>query len=221
MSEQVAEVAEDETTDVPEPDEPETTPEPEPDEDEPEAAAEPEPEPEPQPAPPAHGEAWWEKAWERSTAEDKRHADRVGAIFEEESQEFMQCPMCLAGPAGWLVSSHFTDEQLGLIHAVLGIESPDEYEPMEGAALCDKCKGKGKVRTPSLVEAEKIKPCMACNGIGWNYVAGPGLPTAPLVAPPLPTNGAEATTEEINYPDAWGRPAGHPHYGKLPSEVGA
>lgn len=213
--------------------EPETTDEPETDEpeedetlEEPEIEAEPEPESDPTPEPQGHSEEWWEKAWEASEKEDSAHAAKVGKIFEEEAQAFMVCPMCATGPAGFLTSTQLVPEQEQVIRQILGMTSPDEYEAMDGASICPKCKGWGKVRTPSLVPEEAVQPCMNCNEKGWTYVPGPGAAVNPGVfgmppaAPPTTGNGTDTQPDaEIQYPDVWGRPVGHPHYGIAPADV--
>lgn len=242
MSEPAAEVVEQETTDDLEQDaneqaDEELTPDEEPEPD-------PDPEPEPEPEQPAnlHTEEWWEKAWSKSEAENRRHADRVSAIFEEESQEFAQCPMCMTGPAGWLTGNQFSDDHRTLIVAALGMDDPSSYEPMRGAVVCDTCKGRGKVKTPSKVAGYQTLMCPDCQqsdpsgrkfATGWRYVPGPHDPARPEFqtvsvtpteivssqsAEPAPAQ-SEAQVIDMPY-DAWSRPVGHPHFGIPPADVG-
>lgn len=220
MSEVTAEVTEPETTDAPDETEEQDAEQVEQDPAEPNLEPESEPDDEAQPEQQARSEEWWEKAWKASERENDRHTRRVSEIFEEEANNFDPCPMCTGFPAGWFLSEHLSDDHKELIRLALGDGAPEELNPMDGAAVCQKCSGHGRVSTPSLVPEERVKPCPGCNGLGWNYVPPPGAPPAGTYGlPPAPQENGTTIVEQPAF-DAWSRPLGHPHYNIPPADVG-
>lgn len=215
VDETTGEIVEEAEPDTGEPDE-ELTPDDDEPDDEPEGD---EPEAERQQAPVQRDERWWEQAWNKAEKENDRHTKRVSEIFEDEAVNLIPCPMCATSAAGWLTGTRFEDEHRALIDKVLGVESLDDYKPMDGAALCDKCDGMGTVKTPSKVPEQQLLMCESCMGAGWRRVAGPNDPgIAPAYVPP-PVASADGSGQIVELPDAWGRPPGHRHYNIPPADV--
>lgn len=195
----------------------------------------------PQQAAVIHDEKWWDAADGKSDRENERHRKRVEEIYEGEAEEFTECPMCLGHPAGVLKYLIFPDEQRDAIMAALGLSEQENYKPMDGAALCDKCDGYGRVTTPSKVPGEHVKLCPACTQLGpdgipfatgWRKIPGPNdppqanvyqlatpAPGAPVWTPADGTYTPPPAPEPPAY-DAWNRPAGHPHFNIPPADVG-
>src|SRR5262249_40272018 len=93
-------------------------------------------------------------------------------------------------------------------------QAPDNEE-------CPFCEGMGLFLSGSHNPDHQLISCSRCNGKG--YVLRPMENAAPPVAAPPVTldpsfmpggNGQQ-------YPDQWGRPSTHPHYGIHPAQVGA
>ena len=197
-------------------DEAEAEPEPEPEDDE--AEAEPEPEPEAHALPPI-GPDEIAKA-ERATQAQRR---KLGAILGD-AYVAHECLLCSA--LGFLpelppVGTTFivADSEGGL---GLEVQPPPVDIPLQAApdkAMCDECDGYGEVLTGSRAPHGMVAPCSKCAGNGWVMVARStplaaamdgSVPVPPASPPAAPTASA---------PDAWGRPAGHVHWGVPPAQV--
>jgi hypothetical protein len=86
-------------------------------------------------------------------------------------------------------------------------------------APCDWCDAEGFVDTGSKNPNTKFMPCTKCAGNGWVIVAvdepvTPAFGAVPTVQMP----DAQAGTENVGA-DAWGRPAGHQHWGVPPAMI--
>ena len=179
---------------------------------------EPEPEPELEPEQ-GHTEQWWDDAWKKTENENARHAKRIGEIFEDEATEFAQCPMCLTGPAGFLLGNHFADEHKALILDALGAAPPADYKVSDFARECDKCGGLGQVITGSKVPGCDLTNCEQCSALGWVRVYGPNETQPASVATWTPPALVGVDVTEPPAFDAWSRPAGHPHFNIPPADV--
>lgn len=86
---------------------------------------------------------------------------------------------------------------------------------------CEPCDGWGQVLSGARNPATRVQPCTNCGGSGFEVkvkVAGEQTyqPVYGEIVPAyVDVNGGGQG------PDAWQRPAGHPHYGIAPSLVGA
>lgn len=195
------------------------------DEEEPEARAETEPEPQPEPEPdaaglPALGETELGKAERAITAQRKKLAGILGDGYVAHD-----CPLCAA--LGFL--SELPPEGTTLLAVADGnsvafvAQTPEPepaYEQAPDKRACDWCGAYGFVLTGSRNEHARVAPCSKCNGNGWVSVpvadGPPAQPAVPgdVVAAPGPPDGTGIG------PDAWGRPAGHQHWGVPPSSIG-
>lgn len=107
------------------------------------------------------------------------------------------------------------------VWALLQMEPPIVYPPAPDARGCEACSTTGMQRTGSSAAGHELKTCLVCGGVGWvanvtvpavQGAAGGLAAATPTHLPPPPGTGL---------PDAWDRPAGHPHWGIRPSELGA
>jgi hypothetical protein len=194
------------------------------DEDETPAQQEAEPTPE-QTAAPAKSERDIERNQERLGKEASRHAGRVAEIMGEDAQDLELCARCwpLAPGFHWpLNMAPVSDEQRAAVLASLGMGANSEPElPMaEGVAECPQCAGYGELRLPSKSEHYQRMGCPRCQGKGYvntepEQPAYTPPPLDPAVFSQQPQYGANG-----GQTDQWGRPQGHPHYGRDPVTIG-
>lgn len=179
------------------------------------------------PQPPTQKEI--EKRLEKLDAEAQRHSKRVAEIMGDDFG------MLLPSPLDWTPGFVFRPDVAPLdpaayqaTMAYLGGPGAADYKDDPERAQCDLCGGLGKLKTGSLVENQDALPCRKCRGQGW-YGEG----NLPPLAPPaqIGTSAGAATVTYTQPPmpppntpvqaaDRWGRPAGHPHYGIDPVQVG-
>jgi hypothetical protein len=84
---------------------------------------------------------------------------------------------------------------------------------------CDWCAGEGFVLSGSKNPNAAVVPCSKCSGNGWVMV--PVEQSSPPVAAAVTTGetpASPANTEGLGH-DAWGRPAGHQHWGVPPAMI--
>jgi hypothetical protein len=193
-----------------------------PDEETPDFPDEPEPEPEPEPeAEPveAIGPDEIRRAEKASEAQRRKLAAILGEAFVAHD-----CPLCAALgflpelPAPGARFEFVTDgENAGF--AILPPETPPELKHAPDKGICDECDGWGEVITGARNPNTAIWQCSKCNGNGYVTVIReqPAYQLPPVTTSP---GGLIPAPADVGLPpDAWGRPAGHPHYGLLPSQV--
>jgi hypothetical protein len=222
----------------PQPDEvePDTPAEPSPDTEEEEAAeesgggespdelAQPEPETEP-PQPEGLTQADWEARFQKVEKAWAAYAKRVDAIWEEDALKLVPLTISPSAPPGFLSADdrgRIPDEVKQPIMEFFGLTPEVEYETSAAYSQCTVCKGKGRLKTGSLVAGEESNVCPTCSGRG--YVSGAALPVAtnpPLAAVPLEANGGGDMPPPTER-DSWGidriMPNGmpNPNFGKTP-----
>jgi hypothetical protein len=200
-------------------DEPGEPQEPAPDAPEPDAPPEPDGPQEPaQPPTEALTEAQIEariKAWER---ERDRHFRELDQRYEVSAV----CPLCEGH--GMILPQLPEPENTARRTAVsmaLGGDGEPDYLEAPDREKCDVCDGWGEVLTGSRRRENRTGTCTPCNGTGFRTKAGEVLPIftpAPVPVSPQPfglTPGNGGPT------DAYGRPFGHPDFGKHPASVNA
>lgn len=134
-----------------------------------------------------------ERQWK---LENERHIEAVKGFMGDEFESLV-CPKC--------DGSGFTDIPLTLL---------DVYVADETKAQCPKCKGKGQLATPSLVEGQETVVCITCSGVGWiTRQAEPA--NVVQFAPQTPTQTAPPPSMTYGYVDANGEfhawaPTGNP-----------
>lgn len=86
-------------------------------------------------------------------------------------------------------------------------------------ARCEECDGEGMCETGAQTENGWAAPCSKCSGNGWVTVARvePLVYGGPTYTPPQPQPTAAMLAAQT--PDAWGRPAGHQHWGVPPAQI--
>lgn len=94
------------------------------------------------------------------------------------------------------------------------LEAPDK-------ARCPECDGWGEVLSGSRAQHGMVTPCSKCAGNGWVTIARSEPTIQAYVPPPAAPVGQVAVAIQNGAPDAWGRAAGHPHWGQHPASIPA
>ncbi len=181
----------------------------------------PEPEPEPEPhEPPSDVQA--EATIAKIDREAARYGKAIAKIIEGSLIAPDQCPCCVFPGLVFGYNPHSPDDQMrkAAVDAYFGQALP-EYKRATDTKRCQACDGYGLVLTDSRADNFITKVCVMCSGQGW--VTDSGGPAGQLVPQPPAYPGAEVnyTAPPAGISDAWGRPAGHPHWGIDPSVLGA
>ena len=150
----------------------------------------------------------------------ENYAQAVVEYVQETEQPLLRCGFCLDALPGFLPSpavQPFTPDQLSFARSILGMPDEPPYVQANDAHVCSGCDGWGQVLTGSRRNDQKTRKCFKCNGLGWEG-AGAGDVQQ--------TNGSshvhvierpEQAPQDAQRYDPWGRPAGHPGYGILPT----
>lgn len=219
MSEEAVEQEETEAPTEPEPSDPDPEPEPK---EAPEPGDKPETDAPPEELGPSdeQRQRMIDKGLER---ENKRHERALSALYGDEWDSLVTCPLCVGdGFFHPWQPGELPEEQLQAIDALSGRHAPPEYIEDTDYEKCDHCDGHGHTITGSQNPEHITKLCDKCAGNGY-VKKSPSL-VVPLPAP-APIPGVVPATEPVpNYgatgpDDAWGRPAGHAHYGLDPRYV--
>ena len=180
------------------------------------------PPPEPEPEPEQLGvltEGALRKAESAIKAQQKRLAGILGDAYVSHD-----CILCSGlgftpepPPVGARLLIVETETGVGL-----EVEPPPPVRKLRQApdkARCQECDGEGDCETGSRTEHGWAAPCSKCSGNGWVTVARvePLISGVPTYTPPQPQ--PTAAMIAAGTPDAWGRPAGHQHWGVPPAQV--
>jgi hypothetical protein len=196
----------------------------EPDEDEAAEEEEPTPEPEPEPEPEQPTgltEVQAEREFKRLEKLAQTYLTKAVEIADKLGMPYQVCPLdAFPGLAIPRQAHEVTSDVEAAVLALIGKTPTPDYKTSEGYAVCDVCDGWGEVLTGAKKEISRTATCPNPNCGGKGYVTRPIV-----VAPP---NGSAtypgADVQHIPLPqgiaDAWGRPAGHPHWGRDPREIG-
>lgn len=180
---------------------------------------------EPAPAEPPAGqitEAQAEAILKSLEREAARHAREVEKRAGPMWSDLTPCPCCTggAGTVGFIVAElpePLQSMRREQVSQALGGSQNALYEIDQEREQCPTCKGRGMLRTGSLVPQQDALPCRTCNGQGWRQKLAPV--TAPAVTFPQVATAGGSTVAGPQ--DPWGRPLGHPHFNIAPAEVGA
>lgn len=213
---------EDEAADL-EPDDDDREPDDDDDDDD-QARADLEPEAEPEPAPPVGdmiGPDELRKAENAIKAQRKKLAGIMG-----EAMVAHDCPLCAS--LGFLPELPPPGTRLELVadengEPAFALQAPANeppYIPAKDKAACDWCDGWGFVLSGAKADHSRVTPCSRCAGNGWITVAADMPPGAPVDGAPAAAGATVPPGSTVMGPDAWGRPAGHQHWGVPPSSIG-
>lgn len=187
-----------------------------------EAQSEPEevePEPEPEPEGHAIGPDELRKAERAIDSQRKKLAGILGDDYVSHD-----CVLC--GGIGFVpelppIGTTFTIEE-GEAGPVLRAEAPLSDADLLQApdkGPCDECGARGFVLTGSKNPNAKMAPCSKCSGNGWVQKARE-VPMQSFGLAPNTTTGTPSPSAVAGMgPDAWGRAAGHPHWGVPPASI--
>jgi len=170
---------------------------------------------------PPSSETTMEQRSKQLAAAHKSFTTRIATVMEEDANALQPCPLCWPMTQGFVWPGMPVEEDRKLaVKMVMGELGADQYEEDPAREQCPQCKGRGMLKTGSLVQGQDALNCRRCNGHG--FVDVPNAGTAPngdasaiWTTPPPVAAGIPAPP-----PDQWGRPFGHPHFGQHPSTVG-
>lgn len=151
--------------------------------------------------------------------EAERHEKRVRELLGDDAEGLIKCEACPEALSGY----HFgpNDYPPG---------SPDRalYEMLAGGTdgimqhpawveQCGECNGYGQVLTGARVELTRLLTCPICKGAGYvDLRTDSPAPLQPAANGAASTPVTPATTPTEPNADMWGRPLGHPNFGKFP-----
>lgn len=189
-----------------------------------EPEGEPEPEPEPAPEPPASQmtEQEAEREFKKLEKLAETYLPKALTLAEKLGIPAQACPLCtFPGLAIPRAGHEVTSDVEAAVLAMIGKSAPAEFKESPQYHRCETCDGWGDVLTGAQKEISKTAPCAPCGGKG--FVMGQVIlpPAAPNGTPPYPGAGEAFQPLPQGVKDAWGRPAGHIHWGIDPVNVGA
>jgi hypothetical protein len=166
-------------------------------------------------------EARFAKIEKQIAGEDTRHEKRLREIYGDLWGEREVCPLCMQegfivppGPEG------FDPEHRMVVLSAMGEGAPVTFKQNPKFVPCEHCDALGFLATGSRREGYTDVSCDRCDGKGYvdpaleatmRAITGNGAADYSVSVPP-----AVAVVNS----DTWGRPAGHPHWGQNPADVG-
>lgn len=134
------------------------------------------------------------------------------------------CPMCSAlgflpelPPVGVVLEVVPDGDTVGF--NVQAPEPQPDYVQAPDKEACPWCEALGFVVTGSRNPNAAVAPCTKCSGNGWVTKAVEVAPVSPVLAPQqYPTTTGGPAPDGLGL-DAWGRPAGHQHWGVPPASI--
>jgi hypothetical protein len=184
------------------------------------------PEPEtdtpPQPEPETMTEQQADRLFKRLETAAQRYLKTAMPITEELGMPVQACPLCTVPGLAITRSAHeVTSDVEAAVLGMIGKGVAPEYVESNQYERCDACNGWGEVLTGAQKDISRTAICNPCGGKGYKPVVQAYVPTPAPAPAPFP--GATATYIPLpaGSADAWGRPAGHPHWGLDPAMVGS
>jgi hypothetical protein len=199
-----------------------------PDEEEEEGAAgeqeevSPAPEQEPETAQAPLTEQQADRLFKRLETAAQRYLKTAMPLTEELGMPVQACPLCtFPGLAIPRQAHEVTSDIEAAVLGMIGKGVAPEYVESNQYERCDACNGWGEVLTGAQKDISRTAICNPCGGKGYKPVVQAYVPT-PVPAPaPFPGVQIPYTPLPAGSADAWGRPAGHPHWGLDPAMVGS
>jgi len=192
-----------------------------------EAAEEDETQPEPEPETPAQaaGPQLTEQEAEREFAKLEKSAatylEKALVSSTKLGIPVESCPLCtFPGLAIPRQAHEVTSDVEARVLGLIGRNVEPEYKASQVYTKCEACDGWGDVLTGARKDVSRTAMCVQCGGKG--YVNNVQAIVQPQTngTPQFPGASAPYTPLVGGTPDAWNRPAGHPHWGLDPSTVG-
>ena len=97
-------------------------------------------------------------------------AKRVGIILEEDANDLIPCPLCATVAPGWFYPpkiAPLADGQVEALQLLLGIRDESELIEHDAFHRCEKCNGKGRVKTGSDRLEFRYADCPTCAALGY------------------------------------------------------
>jgi len=173
-------------------------------------------------APPALDDREIEKRLTALGKEATRHSNRVSEIMGEDAQVLTVCPLCPPVTPGFVFPGDVEPDVRDRVLELLGMGAPHDYATDPEAETCDVCHGLGQLVTGSRVQGQETRPCAKCTAKGWTNESERQMWQTRTAMPPAtpPVQNAAGATVTVEQPipgsDMYGRPVGHPNYGKMP-----
>ena len=159
----------------------------EPDEADGEGSPAPPPEPEDFQAPPGLTERELEANHKKIEKARTTFYNRVSEIMGEDAQHLVNCPACAYFVPGKVFPQEFPDQVKVELWPFLGLPDPNEIADAPDRHMCETCKGRGQLKSGSLIPEYAIVNCRRCKGTGYTDEVLPVQDNAIV-------NGASATT---------------------------
>lgn len=151
---------------------------------------------EPAPPPPAPDtEAQLDKITTALSKAARTYGNRVAAIFGDDWQGCIPCPLCATDFPGVLTPAPRSDEVVAAVRPIIGLPDLTTYREDRFARTCERCDGRGKTLTGSRVPEYATMRCPECQGSGFKSAeqsAPAPVHTNGYDAPPLPTHVEDA-----------------------------
>ena len=152
----------------------------------------------------------------------KSFTTRIATVMQQDADNLQPCPLCWEMTQGYVWPGMPYDENRKMaVKVVLGEYGADQYEEDPSRVQCPQCKGKGMLRTHSLVPNQDALPCRGSNAQGWIFKPGEDAPPVGNGTNIWTTQPQTAAAAPVPPPDNWGRPFGHPDFGRDPALVNA
>jgi hypothetical protein len=187
-----------------------------------EAEQEPEPEPEPEPEQPQGlTEQEAEREFKRLESAAQTYLKKAMPITERLGMPVQACPLCtFPGLAIPRQAHEVTSDVEGAVLALIGKNATPDFKASPQYERCQECDGWGDVLTGAQKDISRTAMCITCGGKGFRQVIQVAAPAAPNGHSSFPGADVSFTPLPQGIPDAWGRPAGHPHWGSDPAKIG-
>ena len=127
----------------------------------------PPPEPEDFQAPPGLTERELEANHKKIEKARTTFYNRVSEIMGEDAQHLVNCPACAYFVPGKVFPQEFPDQVKVELWPFLGLPDPNEVADAPDRHVCETCKGRGQLKSGSLVPEYAIVNCRACQGKGY------------------------------------------------------
>lgn len=171
------------------------------------------------PEPPS--DAVIEKTYRAIRTKAENYTKAQSALLAETGIPWEQCPTCQV--AGFVAPFDPNDaddwSRKQITDAYFGGTEP-EYKPAPHSDMCATCDGEGQVLSGAKRRESRLIACPDCSGLGYRVKATPPPPPAPTTYAQPGVTPPGVAPAELQAPDLWQRPYGHPHYGQPPALVG-